>query len=113
MNRRMPYVTSIIGFLAGGIAGGIAGASAALLWGRATREPEARKMRDIADSDRPIKDPTLQKGEDLLEAAAQRVCDAAAALSRGNGRKTGGKRAKITSVKRRPGESRDRSPFSA
>jgi len=120
MNDRMPYATSIVCFLAGGIAGGIAGAAVALLWapqsGRATGETVARKLGDTADSARDsarqIKDRTLQKGEDLLEEAAQRVCDAAAALSRGDGHKPGGKRDKSTSVKRRPGVARHRSPFS-
>jgi hypothetical protein len=55
----------------------------------------ARKLANAADSAsdsaRQMKDRTFRKGEAMLEEASQRVIDAAAALSRGDGHKPGRK----------------------
>lgn len=91
MNERMPYVTSIACFLAGGIAGATAALLLAPQSGRATRATMARKMGDTADTALEMKDRVLQKGGEIWGEAGHRVSDAASALSGGDGQKLGGK----------------------
>jgi gas vesicle protein len=91
MNDRMPYVTPIVSFLAGGIAGATAGFLLASRSGRATRERMARKMGDATDSVRQRKDRVLQTGGVLWGEAAHSVEDTASALSGGDRHELGGK----------------------
>jgi gas vesicle protein len=98
MNDRMPYVTSIVCFLAGGVAGATAALLLAPQPGRAIRQTMARKMGDTADSAREVKDRVLQKGDEIWGEAAHRVSDAASALSGGDGHKVGAKPDKTASV---------------
>jgi gas vesicle protein len=98
MHDRMPYVTSIVYFLAGSVAGATAALLLAPQPGRATRETMARKMGDTADSARGMKDRVLQKGGAIWGEAAHRVSDAASALSGGDGHKAVGKPDESASV---------------
>lgn len=98
MNDRMPYVTSIVCFFAGGIAGATAALLLAPQSGRATRETMTRRMGDTADSARGMKDRVLQKGAEIWGEGAQRVSNAASALSGGDGHEPGGKLDKSASV---------------
>lgn len=91
MNDRMPYVTSVVCFLAGGIAGAAAALLLAPQSGRATRERMARKMGDTADSARGMRDRAIQKGSEIWGEATSRVSDAASVLAGSDGRKVGGK----------------------
>ena len=98
MNDRMPYVTPIVSFLAGGIAGAATGLLLASRSGRATRETMARKMGDAADSVRQRKDRVLQTGGAIWGEAAHSVEDAASALSGGDLHELGGKPETSTTV---------------
>lgn len=92
MNDRMPYVTSIVCFLAGGIAGATAALLLAPQSGRDTRDAMTRKMGDAADSAREMvasardmKDRVVAKGGNIWEEATHRVGEAASALSGADG----------------------------
>ena len=98
MNDRVPYVTSIVYFLAGGIAGATAALLLAPQSGRDTRQAMARKAGATADSAREMKDRVLHKGEEIWEEAGHRISGAASALSGGDGHESGGKPAKSPSV---------------
>jgi gas vesicle protein len=81
MNERMPYLTAIVGFLAGGIAGATAALLLAPQSGRDTRQAMARKVNDTADAARGMKDRVLNKGDDMWNEAVHRVSGAVSALS--------------------------------
>jgi hypothetical protein len=97
MNDRMPYTTSTLCFLAGGIVGATAALLLAPQSGKDTRAAITRKVGDTATSAREIKDRVLQKSAEIWGDAAQRVSDASAALSAGDGYK-GGKPERSTSI---------------
>jgi gas vesicle protein len=89
MNAQQPYLSSMLGFLAGGIAG----ASIALLLapqsGKATRQMMARKVSGGAGSVRSFGDRVVTRSEEVWDETAQRVEDAASALSGTLDRKPG------------------------
>ena len=98
MSYRMPYLTSIVGFLAGGIAGATAALLLAPQSGRDTRQAMARKMGDTADSAREMKDRVVQRSGEIWDQASHRVGDAASALAGGDGQAHHGEQDKSASV---------------
>ena len=87
-----PQLPSAFWFLAGGIAGAGIGLLLAPQSGRATRQLMVRTMNGGADSARELRDRVVSRSEEIWEEAAQRVGDAASALS-GSAERKAGKRA--------------------
>jgi gas vesicle protein len=75
------YLSSTLWFLAGGVAGAGIGLLLAPQSGRDTRQMMARRVRGGADSARELRARVVGRGEEMWEEAAQRVGDAASALS--------------------------------
>lgn len=84
-----PRLSSTFWFLAGGIAGAGIGLLLAPQSGRDTRQLMARKVGGGAESARGLRDRVVSRSEEIWDEAAQRVGDAASALSGGAERKAG------------------------
>src|SRR5512141_2485627 len=89
MRDASPQLSSAFWFLAGGIAGAGIGLLLAPQSGRATRQLMARKMSGGAESARGLRDRVVNRSEEIWDEAAQRVGDAASALSGSAERKPG------------------------
>lgn len=98
MTERSPYVSPLFYF----VVGAVSGAGVALLLapqsGRSTRQMMKSKLREGADSARRLRDRMVTRGEDAWDEAAQRVGEAASALSGGGAERKPAKRAEAASA---------------
>ena len=97
MNERLPHLSSVLYFLAGGVAGAGISLLLAPQSGKATRRTMAGKLSGSADSVRELRDRVVTRGEEVWDEAAHRVGEAASALS-GSVDREAGKRSEVPSV---------------
>ena len=81
MNERLPHLSSMLWFVAGGIAGAGISLLLAPQSGLATRQLIARKVSGGADSVRELRDRVVTRGEKAWDEAGLRVGEAVSALS--------------------------------
>ena len=88
MNERLPHLSSMLWFVAGGVAGAGISLLLAPQSGKATRQLIVRKVNGGADSVREFRDRVVTRSEEAWDEAGLRVGEAVSALSGSAERKT-------------------------